>query len=137
MILGVTLARDANLGDDLKTSFMMFPLAVHCLDIFGSTIGMFYVKTKKGVPEFNIDYGKIEDPLDIMKKGYRVAMIIGIIGFPLICYNFLNYKGSWMAFSICGWIGIGISYFFIELTRYYTDYNYAPVRKIVHVLFIY
>jgi Na+/H+-translocating membrane pyrophosphatase len=59
MILGVTLARDANLGLEFKTSFMMFPLAVHCLDIFGSTIGMFYVKTKKGVPEFNIDYGII------------------------------------------------------------------------------
>jgi Na+/H+-translocating membrane pyrophosphatase len=67
-----------------------------------------------------------------MKKGYRVAMIIGILGFPCICYKFLNYKGSWFAFSICGWIGVGISYFFIEITRYYTDYNYAPVRKIVN-----
>jgi len=65
---------------------MIFPLAVHCLDIFSSTIGMFYVSTKKGVPEYNIDYGKMEDPLDIMKKGFKVSVIIGIIGFPIICY---------------------------------------------------
>jgi hypothetical protein len=38
----------------------------------------------------------MEDPLDIMKKGYKVTSIIGIIGFPIICYNFLNYKGSWI-----------------------------------------
>jgi Na+/H+-translocating membrane pyrophosphatase len=52
MILGATLARDAGFDLELKTTFMVFPLAVHCLDIFGSTIGMFYVKTKKGVPEY-------------------------------------------------------------------------------------
>ena len=77
--------------------------------------------------------GKMEDPLDIMKKGYRVTMILGIIGFPIICYNFLDYKGSWINFTFCGWIGITISYLFIEITRYYTDYNFGPVRKIVNV----
>jgi hypothetical protein len=34
---------------------------------------------------------------------------------------------------MCGWIGICISYLFIEITRYYTDYNFTPVRKIVNV----
>lgn len=34
---------------------------------------------------------------------------------------------------MCGWIGICISYLFIEITRYYTDYNFNPVRKIVNV----
>lgn len=33
---------------------------------------------------------------------------------------------------MCGWIGICISYLFIEITRYYTDYNFTPVRKIVN-----
>jgi hypothetical protein len=57
MILGASMARDAGFSLELKTSFMIFPIAVHCLDIFSSTIGMFYVTTKKGVPEYNIDYG--------------------------------------------------------------------------------
>ena len=95
------------------------------------------------MPQYNIDYGihstlkfikgKFEDPLDVMKKGYRVSMFLGIVGFPLICYKFLNINGSWVEFSLCGWIGIVISYLFIEITRYYTDFNFAPVRKIVNV----
>lgn len=92
---------------------------------------MFYVKTKKGCPEYNIDYGKIEDPLDIMKKGYRVSMFLSILGFPLICYNFLAFKSAWVEFSLCGLIGILISYLILELTKYYTDYHYSPVRRIV------
>ena len=68
-----------------------------------------------------------------MKKGYKVSMFIGIVGFPMICYNFLNVNGSWVEFSLWGWIGIALSYFFIEITRYYTDFNFAPVRKIVNV----
>ena len=112
---------------------MFFPLAVHCLDIIASTVGIYYVRTKKGVPEYNMDYGVLEDPLDVMKKGYRVSMIIGVIGFPFLCYWFLNHNSSWIEFSLCGWIGIAISYIILEMTRYYTDYNCAPVRKIVHV----
>lgn len=135
MILGATLAREANLSLDQKTTFMVFPLAVHCLDIFVSTIGLFYVQTKRGTPEYNMDYGEFEDPLDVMKKGYRVSMGLGTVGFPIICYFFLNHNGSWIEFSLCGWIGIGISYIILELTRYYTDYNCAPVRKIVQVHF--
>jgi Na+/H+-translocating membrane pyrophosphatase len=111
---------------------MVFPLAVHCLDILASTVGMWYVQTKRGVPEYNIDYGTVEDPLDVMKKGYRVSMGLGTVGFPIICYFFLNHEGSWIEFSLCGWIGILISYLILELTRYYTDYNCAPVRKIVN-----
>ena len=29
---------------------------------------------------------KMEDSLDVMKKGYFVSMCIGIVGFPIICY---------------------------------------------------
>jgi Na+/H+-translocating membrane pyrophosphatase len=57
MILGASMSREAGFSLELKTSFMIFPIAVHCLDIFSSTVGMFYVCTKKGVPEYNIDYG--------------------------------------------------------------------------------
>jgi Na+/H+-translocating membrane pyrophosphatase len=57
MILGASMARDANLNQNQKITFMFFPLAVHCLDIIASTVGIYYVRTKKGVPEYNMDYG--------------------------------------------------------------------------------
>lgn len=65
--------------------------------------------------------------MDVLKKGYRVAMMIGVVGFLILCFIFLDYKGSWLNFACCGLIGQIVSYLFIELTQYYTDYRYAPV----------
>lgn len=135
MILGATLAHEAEFNLSVKVSFMFFPLAVHCLDLFASTIGMHFVRTKKGLPEFDASYGKLEDPLDIMKKGYRVSMFVGVIGFMVLCYMFLNpdkYPNAWLNFAFCGMIGVIVSYLFIEVTQYYTDYNYSPVKNIVY-----
>ena len=67
---------------------MLFPFALHCLDILASTIGLHFVRTKPGLPDYDVDYGTIEDPLDIMKRGYRVAISIGIVGF-IVCSYFL------------------------------------------------
>ena len=65
-----------------------------------------------------------------MKRGYKVSMLLGTIGFIIICYMFLNpvkyfniffndifrYPVAWISFSCCGIIGITISYLFIEVT---------------------
>jgi len=102
--------------------------------MFASTIGMLFVRTKQGLPQYDAGYGPLEDALDVMKRGYRVAMVIGTIGLGLICYFFLNpekYPIAWMCFFFCGLIGILVSYLFIEVTQYYTDMNYPPVKKIV------
>jgi len=136
MILGATLAQEANFKTHEKVTFMLFPLTVHCLDIFASTIGMLFVKTKKGLPDYNPHYGDLEDPLDVMKKGYRVSMAIGVTGFFLICKYYLSaddsgVPGTWIKFAFCGVIGILVSYGIILVTQYYTDYNYAPVKTIV------
>ncbi len=69
---------------------MLFPLAVHCLDLLASTIGLSFVYTKPGLPEFDAGYGELEDPLNIMKRGYRASMVVGTIGFAYLCYLFLN-----------------------------------------------
>lgn len=65
---------------------MLFPLVVHCLDIFSSTIGMFFVRTSPGIPGYDRVNGLLEDPIYIMKRGYRIAMMIGLIGFFFICH---------------------------------------------------
>ena len=88
-----------------------------------------------GLPQFDVSYGKFEDPLEILKKGYKISTVLGILGMFYLCYVFLNplkYPGSWICFSFCGLIGILVSYLFIEVTQYYTDYNFRPVKKIVN-----
>lgn len=35
-----------------------------------------------------------------------------------------------MYFGLCGLIGIVVSYLFIEVTQYYTDYHFEPVKRI-------
>jgi H(+)-translocating pyrophosphatase len=129
MILGAELAEKGHLHE-YKICFMMFPLALHCLDIVASTAGMMFVKTKKGLPHFNANYGEMEDSLDIMKRGFKFAILIGVLGFVLLCSVLLNEKGSWINFTGCGLVGIGVSYVFILSTQYYTDYKYGPVQHI-------
>ena len=60
--------------------------------------------------------------------------MFGILGFVGICFKFLNtdfFPKAWFYFAICGIIGAIISYLFVIVTQYYTDYQYGPVQKIV------
>jgi len=82
------------------------------------------------MPGYDGVYGTLEDPITIMKRGYRIAMLIGLFGFFFICHQFLNpafHKDAWIMFGLCGVIGMLVAYLFIEVTQYYTDYKYAPV----------
>ena len=129
MILGADLGEKAGFSSKQKISFMLFPFAVHLLDILGSTIGLFFVSTKKRLPSFEKDYTSLEDPLKILKRGYKVAFLCGISGFVLISYLLLgtDYPNSWFCYAFCGIIGAVISFLFLECTEYYTDYNNKPV----------
>lgn len=68
-----------------------------------------------------------------MKRGFNVAMVVALVGFYLICYFFLNpgqqsiNSYAYFSFFLCGVVGILVSFCFVELTQYYTDYKYAPV----------
>ena len=67
-----------------------------------------------------------------MKRGYTTALLFGVLGFCGICYVFLRtsiFPKAWVMFSVCGIIGAIISYLFVVVTQYYTDYNFAPVKK--------
>lgn len=50
MILGGALAEHADLDFASKSSFILFPLVVHSLDLIVSTISVFFVSTKPGLP---------------------------------------------------------------------------------------
>ncbi len=140
MILGCSLAEKINnkVVHD-KAGFIIFPLIIHCLDIVVSVIGSKFVKTSKGLPVGGTEYQDIEDPLVVMKKGYKVTIFLGFIGIITLCYLLLDvpsfennekHNYSWIYFSACGVIGLIDSYLFIIITQIYTDYNYPSVKSI-------
>eukprot|EP00357_Protocruzia_adherens_P016193 CAMPEP_0115031626 /NCGR_PEP_ID=MMETSP0216-20121206/38652_1 /TAXON_ID=223996 /ORGANISM="Protocruzia adherens, Strain Boccale" /LENGTH=752 /DNA_ID=CAMNT_0002409325 /DNA_START=192 /DNA_END=2450 /DNA_ORIENTATION=+ len=133
MILGGALAEEVSMPNDEAAGFILFPLAIHCLDLVVSTIGVMVVKTKPGLPELDSNYGELEDPLDVLKKGYRLSMFLGCIGFIAVCYGMLYSSAApkaWLSFCYAGCVGIGVSYLFVVITQYYTDYKFPPVRHI-------
>ena len=85
MILGGALGEASGMTFEQKSGFILFPLLVHSLDLIVSTIGIFFVKTKPGLPSLKEDYGEFEDPLDILKRGYNVSLILALIGLFFIC----------------------------------------------------
>merc|ERR1719183_150636 len=89
MILGGYLGEAGKLSFEEKSGYVLFPLLVHTLDLFVSTIGIFFVKTKPGLPSLKPDYGVLEDPLDILKRGYYVSLCLALVGLFFICKTFL------------------------------------------------
>ena len=125
MILGGVLAEKAGMDFETKSGFILFPLLVHTLDLTVSTIGVFFVHTKPGLPSLKPDYGEMEDPLDILKRGYYVSLGLAIIGLFYICKTFLYvpaYPNAYLCFFGCSVIGVVVSFLFVMITQYYTDY---------------
>lgn len=133
MILGGVLGEKAGLDFEYKSGFILFPLLVHSLDLIVSTIGVLSVYTKPGLPNLKSDYGKLEDPLDILKRGYYISLTLAIIGLFFICKTFLyvpSFPNAYLYFFGCSVIGVIVSFLFVIITQYYTDYNYGPVQSI-------
>jgi len=133
MILGGSLGEAAGMDFERKSGFILFPLLVHSLDLIVSTIGIFFVKTKPGLPSLKDKYGEFEDPLDILKRGYYVSLGLALIGLFFICQIFLyvpEYPNAYLCFFACTVIGVIVSFMCIMITQYYTDYNYGPVQSI-------
>jgi Na+/H+-translocating membrane pyrophosphatase len=133
MILGGVMADHADLDFETKSGFILFPLVVHSLDLIVSTIAIFLVRTKPGLPSLQRDYGELEDPLDVMKRGYYISLILALMGLFYICKNFLyipKLPHAYLYFFCCSIVGVIVSFLFIKITQYYTDYKYEPVRSI-------
>ena len=133
MILGGALAEQAGLDFETKSGFILFPLIVHSLDLTVSTIAVFFVYTKRGVPHMDRNYGEMEDPLTVLKRGYYVSLVLAVLGLYIICGQYLsipNLPGVHINFFWCACVGVCVSFLFIIITQYYTDYTYEPVRSI-------
>mmetsp|Transcript_14088 Transcript_14088/g.38562 ORF Transcript_14088/g.38562 Transcript_14088/m.38562 type:complete len:816 (-) Transcript_14088:33-2480(-) len=129
MILGGSMVEAGKLDAATGAGFVVFPLFVHCMDIIVSTFGCMLVHARKGLP----DEKTIEDPLAIMKRCFGVTIVLGIVGFTMLCRICLNppsHPTAWRCFGTCGAIGIVTAYLFVIITQYYTDYEYCKVRGI-------
>jgi H+-translocating diphosphatase len=132
MILGGAMANHANLDYETKAGFILFPLLVHSLDLLVSTISVYAVSTKKGHPSRDSGY-IMEDPLNVLKRGYYLSLILALLGLFWICKTFLYIPAlpnAYLYFFACSVVGVVVSFLFVAITQYYTDYNFAPVQSI-------
>lgn len=115
MILGSTLAEEH--GMTSTVNYMLFPLAVHAMDILVSSVGILAVKVGSNS----------EAPMAALNRSYRLTAVLAILGF-LTCVRVLlhveDHPTAWMHWAACGGVGIINGYIFIQCTQYYTDYEY-------------
>lgn len=119
MILGGTLASE--LGVEDPSAFVFFPVMIHAFDIVVSSIGIMVVGHYGGTSS---------DPMKVLKRGYAVAVGLGLMG-VMIATRWLLYTekapSAWFNFAGCGITGMLCAFVFIQSTQYFTDYQYAPV----------
>jgi len=75
----------------------------------------------------------LEDPLDVLKRGYAVALSLSAL-VVVFCSRWLlhtpDHPDAWWKFAMCGLLGLCNALAFLQLAQYYTDYAYEPVRRI-------
>lgn len=126
MILGSTLASEAQLSSEVGSKFVLFPLLVHAMDIVVSSIGIAFVGG-------NAHTGDQSNPMTQLQRGYRVALGLSVVGFYFITGWLLEdpaSPGSSFKFFLCGIVGMVCAYIIVLSTQYYTDYQYRPVQSI-------
>lgn len=130
MILGGTLCvQSANISDEERRGFVLFPLVVHAFDLIVSLIGIFSVLFRSGAGDHMI-FGS---PLDVLKRGYYLAGVLAFVVFGCSCKVLLNpvrAPEAWMHFFMCGVCGMVAGLLSVLVTQYYTDTQFRPVRSI-------
>ncbi|MCS7280328.1 MAG: sodium-translocating pyrophosphatase [Desulfobacterota bacterium] len=124
MIIGSSLyaiSVKSGIKPDVAVGWVLFPLVIRAIGIIASIIGVLVVRSKK----------EFEPPMDILNRGYYVALILSGIGMVLTCWlMFAPMCEGWAYLMGAGLVGIITSVFVIYITEYYTESRYAPTRKI-------
>eukprot|EP01055_Gregarina_sp_Pseudo9_P001076 Gregarina_sp_Pseudo_9__1075@NODE_16_length_6292_cov_28_020310_g14_i0_p1_GENE_NODE_16_length_6292_cov_28_020310_g14_i0NODE_16_length_6292_cov_28_020310_g14_i0_p1_ORF_typecomplete_len879_score239_33H_PPase/PF03030_16/3_6e253tRNAsynt_2_TM/PF16995_5/0_055tRNAsynt_2_TM/PF16995_5/51tRNAsynt_2_TM/PF16995_5/8_2e03tRNAsynt_2_TM/PF16995_5/4_1e03tRNAsynt_2_TM/PF16995_5/4_6e03DUF373/PF04123_13/0_14DUF373/PF04123_13/3e02WTF/PF03303_13/1_4e03WTF/PF03303_13/0_55_NODE_16_length_6292_cov_28_020310_g14_i022434879 len=144
MILGSSLAQEAKMSPSVAAGFVLFPLAVHSMDLVISTITLMFVGGISRRPRHTIlpvatagstnsTVNGAGDPLKEMVRIYLVTCLLGAGSFTWLCWLLLKTEeapNAWIHFAFCGISGIACALIFLFATQYYTDYNYAKVQRI-------
>ncbi len=114
LILGLALM-NLNHGD-LK--WIVFPLLVRGIGVLSSMIGTYLVKGSKEL--------KGSNALSSINKGFYISAAISLVSFALLAHFYMK---EWNAFFSVG-IGIVLAIVLDEITKYFTDTHYKPVKEI-------
>lgn len=116
MIVGAALFRE---NKDLPSalSVVLFPLVARAFGLLAAMFGVMVVKTDDR-----------EDPLDALARGLYVTALLHAVGIAGAAKWLLG--RHWLEFFACGSIGIAASVAFLQVTMYYTEQRYRPVREL-------
>ena len=110
---------------DLKSSLMLFPLAIAGMCIVTSIIGTFFVRL-----------GRSNNIMGALYKGVIATGVLSLIGlYPLTDHmvglqNEIMPGVTGLSLFYCGVAGLVITGLLIWITEYYTGTNFRPVRVI-------
>ena len=113
LILGCALV---GITHDVK--WIVFPLLVRGIGVFSSIIGTYTVRGNKNSGNGNA--------MAAINRGYYTSAAICLVAFFLLA-NF--YMHEWRAFLSVA-VGIVLAILLDEVTKYFTDTHYQPVKKI-------
>ncbi|KAH0487025.1 MAG: uncharacterized protein KVP18_003779 [Porospora cf. gigantea A] len=132
MILGCSVLNE-NTTMKEKYGYVVFPLAVHCVDLVASSVGILTVRTTKGMPVMASRSGGAHDPMRVLMKGYLFTIFWSALGFGIVCRWLLHVEHAptaWLKFAMCGFLGMCLSVGFVVVTQAYTDYKYSHVQAL-------
>lgn len=114
LILGLALM-NLNHGE-LK--WIVFPLLVRGIGVLSSMIGTYLVKGSKDL--------KGSNAMSSINKGFYISAALSLTSFALLAHFYMN---EWRAFFSVG-VGILLAIVLDEITKYFTDTHYRPVKDI-------
>lgn len=113
LILGLALV---TMTGELK--WIVFPLLVRGIGVLSSIIGTYVVKGKKDEKRGNA--------MKAINKGFYTSAAISLIAFLFLAHYYMN---EWRAFLSVG-VGILLAIILDEITKYFTDTHFKPVKDI-------
>ncbi|MFH1227680.1 MAG: sodium-translocating pyrophosphatase [Planctomycetota bacterium] len=113
LILGLALV---SMTHEIK--WIIFPLLVRGIGVLSSIIGTYVVKGDKS--------GERGNAMSSINKGFYTSATICLISFAFLAHYYMN---EWRAFFSVG-VGILLAIVIDEVTKYFTDTHYKPVKDI-------
>ena len=115
----------ANVGPDVLTRMMIYPLGIGAACIITSIIGTFFVRL-----------GPSGSIMGALYKGFIATAVLSLGGVAVVTYVLVgfgplpgvNYTG--LDLYLCGVAGLAVTGLIIWITEYYTGTDYRPVQAI-------
>src|SRR5207237_6148111 len=95
---------------------ILFPLMARAFGLVASIAGILIVRTDED-----------KDPMSALNRVYAVTTALAIAGF-YVAVRLMLRDNLWL--FAAGVVGIIMSYLFVWITQYYTEYRYRPVQSI-------